>query len=298
MTIIKSASQPPGSAAMRLGVAARTNYVAFERPILGGLAFATFLLLWEGLVRGWWAHLMQSFIGGAADALRVKPIFLASPSMIAATAYDMLFVTGDLWPHLGLSAFEFVSAFAIAVMLGIPFGLVAGRYQYLSYAVEPLLAALNATPQVALLPLIVLWMGSGMPARIFIIALLMIVPILINAHAAVRTIDAKLLRLARSFSASEIQVFRSIILPAAFPYLLAGVRLAIGRGMIGIVVGEVFGSAVGLGVMINHAGSTFKTDRVFVGVVTIVSASLLLSELVRWIERRIEVWRQSAVDVE
>src|SRR5262249_41745487 len=154
-------------------------------------------------------------------------------------------------------------------------GLAAGRYRYLSYAVEPLLAALNATPQVALLPLIVLWMGSGLPARIFIIALLMIVPILISAHAAVLTIEAKLLRLAGSFSASEIQVFRSIILPAAFPYLLAGVRLAIGRGMIGIVVGEAFGSAISVGVMINHAGSTFKTDRVFVGVIAIGIASLL-----------------------
>src|SRR5260370_1126437 len=108
--------------------------------------------------------------------------------------------------------------------------------------VEPLLAALNATPQVALLPLVVLWMGSGVSARIFIIVLLMIVPILISAHAAVRTIDLKLLRLARSFNASEIRVFRSIVLPSALPYLLTGLRLALGPVSSRSVVGEGFGS--------------------------------------------------------
>ena len=274
------------------------RYAAFERPILGALALTIFLLFWEGVARGWWADLLHPILGNSADALRVRPIFLASPSTIATSAYSMLFETGELWPHLGLSAFEFVSALAIAVTLGVPFGLIVGRYQYLSYAVEPLLAALNATPQIALLPLVVLWMGTGVAARVFIIALLMIVPIVISAHAAVRTIDARLLRLARSFSASEAQVFKTIILPASLPYLLAGLRLAIGRGMIGIVVGEVYGSAVGIGVMINRAGSTFKTDRVFVGVFTIVIAGLLLSELVRRLERRVGVWRESAVDVQ
>jgi ABC-type nitrate/sulfonate/bicarbonate transport system permease component len=276
----------------------RDFYVAFERPLLGALAVTMFLLFWEGLARGWWADLLHPLLGSGADALRVKPIFLASPSLIATTAYALLFETGELWPHLGLSAFEFAVALAIAVTLGMPFGLVAGRYHILSYAVEPLLAALNATPQVALLPLIVLWIGGGLPARIFIIALLMLVPILISAHAAVRTIDPRLLRLASSFGASQTRVFKTIILPASLPYLLAGLRLAIGRGMIGIVVGEIYGSAVGIGVFINQAGSTFKTDRVFVGVLAIVIAGLLLSELVRRIERRVEPWRQSPVDVQ
>jgi NitT/TauT family transport system permease protein len=290
---MKSIASAPQSAS-RL----RDIYAGFERPILGALALTIILVFWEGLARGWWADLLHPVLGAGAEALRVKPIFLASPTLIAATAYTMLFETGELWPHLGLSAFELVVALAIAVTIGMPFGLIAGRYHTLSYAVEPLLTALNATPQVALLPLVVLWMGSGVPARIFIIALLMLVPILISAHAAVRTIDPKLLRLARSFRASEARVLRTIIVPASLPYLLAGLRLAIGRGMIGIVVGEIYGSAVGIGVMINRAGSTFKTDRVFVGVLTIVIAGLMLSELVRRIERRVEVWRQSAVEAQ
>jgi NitT/TauT family transport system permease protein len=284
------------SGGMPIRARLRAFYLAFERGILGAVAIILFLLAWEGLARGWWADLLHPVIGSAADALKVKPIFLASPSAIVATGYQLYFVSGEMWRHLGLSAFEFAVAFAIATMLGIPTGLISGRYRMLSDVVTPLLTALNATPQVALIPLVVLWMGTGLPARIFIIALLMIVPILINAHAAVRTIEPKLLKLARSMSASEAQVFRTIILPASMPFLLAGIRLSIGRGMIGIVVGEIYGSSVGVGVMINQAGTTFQTARVFVGVITIVMAGLVLSEIVRQIERRVEVWRQPSSD--
>ena len=112
-----------------------------------------------------------------------------------------------------------------------------------------------------------------------------------SAQAAVRTTDARLVNLARSFSAGEWQLFRSIILPSAIPFLLAGLRLAVGRAMIGIVVGEIYGSAAGIGAMINQAGSRFQTDKVFVGVLTIVAAGIALSELVRRIERRVETWR-------
>lgn len=290
MTSASDLSPPAAPRASAL----RETYLAFERPILGCLAFLVFLLLWEGLARGWWAGMLEPVIGEAAGALRIRPIFLAAPSTILSLSWQLYVVTGEMWRHLGLSAFEFVAGFLIAAAIGIPAGLIFGRYRLLSYAVEPLLTALNATPQVALVPLVVLWMGTGVPARIFIIVLLMIVPILINAHASVRTIDPKWLKLASSFSASEATLFRTIILPASVPFLLAGTRLAIGRGMIGIVVGEIYGSATGIGVMINRAGSTFQTARVFVGILTIVVAGLILSELVRRVERRVEVWRRSA----
>jgi NitT/TauT family transport system permease protein len=224
-------------------------------------------------------------------ALRVKPIMLSSPSTIAATAWQMYFVTGEIWRDLGFSGLEFLLALLVAAVLGIPAGLIAGRYRDLSYAVDPLLNALNATPQVALVPLVVLWMGAGLGARVFIIALLMIVPLMINSFAAMRTVEPKYLTLAHSFDASEWTVFRTIILPAATPFLLVGTRLAIGRGMIGVVVGEIYGAPVGVGFMINQAGQTFQTAKVFVGVLTIVVAGLVLSEAVRRVERRTERWR-------
>jgi NitT/TauT family transport system permease protein len=274
----------------------RDAYIVSERGLFGALSIVLFLVAWEGLSRGWWANLLHPLLGNAADSLRIRPIFLAAPTRIAEIAYQLYFVTGEMWRHLGLSGLEFLVAFAIAAALGIPAGLVSGRYKTLSDATDPLLAALNATPQVAFLPLVVLWVGVGLPARIFIIALLMIVPILINANAAVRTVDPKLLRLAKSVGASERQVFRTIILPASAPFLLAAVRLAIGRGMVGIVVGELYGGAIGVGVMINRAGATFHTAEVFVGVLTIVAVGLILSEIVRRVERRVEIWRPQAVD--
>jgi NitT/TauT family transport system permease protein len=203
----------------------------------------------------------------------------------------MYAVTGEIWKDLGWSGLEFIIGLALSLAIGIPLGLAAGWYRRFSYAVEPFLAALNATPQVAFLPLLVLWLGTGLASRVLIIVLLAVLPIALSALGAVRTADARLIRVARSFSANDWRLFRSIILPGAVPFLLAGVRLAIGRAMIGIVVGEIYGSAAGIGMMINQAGSRFETDKVFVGVLTIAAAGVGLVELIRVIERRVDVWR-------
>jgi NitT/TauT family transport system permease protein len=130
---------------------------------------------------------------------------------------------------------------------------------------------------------------------VFLIFLLAVLPIAINAQAAVRTTDPRLVKVAASFGASDARLFRTIILPSALPFLLAGLRLAIGRGMIGVVVGEIYGSAAGIGAMISQAGSRFQTDRVFVGVLTIVAAGVLLVEIVQRIERRFDIWRAPVV---
>jgi NitT/TauT family transport system permease protein len=272
-------------------IAPQGFYSRHERAILGVGAIVLFLTFWEGLERGWWSDLLQPVIGAEAERWRIKPIFISSPALITQAAYRMFFVTGEIWRDLGLSGLEFVLGIAIAITIGIPLGLAAGWYRPLSHAVAPFLSALNATPQVAFLPLIIIWIGSGFATKIIIIVLLAVLPIAINAQAAVRTTDPRLIKVADSFGAGEWLLFRSIILPSAVPFLLAGLRLAIGRGMIGIVVGEVYGSSGGIGMMISQAGSRFQTDKVFVGVLTIVAAGVILVEVLRRIERRVEVWR-------
>jgi NitT/TauT family transport system permease protein len=266
-------------------------YRAHERAILGFIVVALFLVLWEGFARGWWADMLRPFIGPQAARFALKPIFISSPTRIAQTAFRMFVVTGEIWDDLGRSALEFTLGLAFALAIGIPLGLAAGWYRRFSYAVEPFLAGLNATPQVAFLPLLILWLGTGLASRVLIIVLLAVLPIAISALGAVRTADARLIRVAKSFNASDMRLFTSIILPSAVPFLLAGVRLAIGRGMIGIVVGEIYGSAAGIGMMINQAGSRFETDRVFVGVLTIAVAGVALVEVIRSIEHRVEIWR-------
>src|SRR5213080_3733297 len=210
--------------------------------------------------------------------------YLAHERVILGTLMVLLLLIA--WSSAG-----YLLGLVLAVAIGIPLGLAGGWYRRLSFAVEPFLAALNATPQVAFLPLIVIWVGTGLSERVLIIFLLAVLPLAINAHAAVRTTDPRLIKVAGSFGASEWQLFRTILLPSSVPFLLAGLRLAIGRGMIGVVVGEIYGSAAGLGAMINQAGARFQTDRVFVGVLTIVAAGVILVEVVQGIERRVEIWR-------
>ena len=269
-------------------------YLINERVFLGGFMLIVVLLAWEGLERGWWASLLEPVAGASAERLRLKPIFISSPTLVLQAAFRMFFVTGEMWRDLTWSALGYSFGLACAIAVGIPLGLAAGWYRRLSYAVEPFLAALNATPQVAFLPLIVIWVGTGMGARVLIVFLLAVLPLAINAHAAVRTTDPRLIAVARSFGASEARLFCSVILPSSIPFLLAGLRLAVGRGMIGVVVGEIYGSAAGVGAMISQSGARFETDKVFVGVLTIVAAGLILVELIERIERHIELWRPPA----
>jgi ABC-type nitrate/sulfonate/bicarbonate transport system permease component len=262
-----------------------------ERAILGAAMVLLFLLAWEGLERGWWTDLLRPLLGASAERFTLKPIFISSPTLVALAAWRMFFVTGEIWRDLAWSAVGYTLGLALAIAIGIPLGLAAGWYRRFSYAVAPFLSALNATPQVAFLPLIVVWVGTGLGARVLIICLLAVLPIAINAHAAVRTTDPRLVKVAASFSASDWRLFRTVVLPSALPFLLAGLRLAVGRGMIGVVVGEIYGSASGIGAMINQAGSRFQTDKVFVGVLTIVAAGVILVEIVGRIERRFDAWR-------
>jgi ABC-type nitrate/sulfonate/bicarbonate transport system permease component len=262
-----------------------------ERVILSTLVVVLFLLFWEGLERAWWADLLRPLLGDSADRWAVKPIFISSPTRVATAAYRMFFVTGEIWPDLKASATEYALALLLAIVVGTPLGLAVGWYRRLSYALAPFLTGLNATPQIALLPIIIVWFGTGLASKVLIVFLLALLPIAISAQSGVRTVDPRLIRLASSFGANAWRRFRTIVVPSTVPYLLAGVRLAIGRGMIGIVVGEIYGSAAGVGAMINQAGSRFQTDKVFVGILAIAIAGAILAEIVRQVERRVEIWR-------
>jgi NitT/TauT family transport system permease protein len=266
-------------------------YLRHERAILGTAMVLMALFAWEGLERGWWADALRPLLGESAERLQLERIFISSPTLVASAAFRMFFVTGEIWRDLAWSSLGYGLGLALAIAIGIPLGLAAGWYRRFSYAIDPFLSALNATPQVAFLPLIVVWVGTGLGARVLIIVLLAVLPIAINARAAVRTTDPRLIRVAASFGAGDFRLFRTIILPSAVPFVLAALRLAIGRGMIGVVVGEIYGSAAGIGAMISQAGSRFQTDKVFVGVLTIVAAGMVLIEIVQRIERRVEAWR-------
>ena len=265
-------------------------YSRFEHAILGGLAVLAFLLFWQGLSNGFLADLFKPLIGDVAGQLRVRPIFISSPTRIYARLGQMI-ASGEIWEHLHASGVAFGLGGAIAILIGIPLGLAVGWYRRLSYAVEPFLAAYNATPQVVFIPLIIIWVGTGLSTKVLIIAMVTFIPLTMSALAAVKTTDARLLRVADSFGSSDWRRFRDIILPTSVPFLLSGLRLGVGRAMVGVVVGEVYASTAGVGYLINVSGASFQTDRVFVGILMIAVVGLLLTWTIYFMERRVEVWR-------
>jgi NitT/TauT family transport system permease protein len=157
--------------------------------------------------------------------------------------------------------------------------------------VEPFLTALYSTPRVALVPLVLIWFGIGMWSKVFIVFINAFVPVLMNTIGGVKAIDRDLLRAARAFCASDSQIFTTVIVPGSVPFILTGVRQAVALGLIGVVVGEMFGGSEGIGYMVNYGGQTFQTDTVFLGVVIIAFAGIVLTWLAERLERHFSRWR-------
>ena len=265
-------------------------YQRFEHAILGGAAVLLFLLFWEGLSNGFWANLLEPVLGDNARLLRIRPIFISAPSRIW-TRLGQMVSSGEIWEHMAASGTAFGLGGLMALTVGIPLGLAVGWYRRLGYAVEPFLSAYNATPQVVFIPLLIIWVGTGLFTKVLIIAMVTFIPLTMSAIAAVKTTDARLLKVAKSFGSSDWQRFRDIILPTSVPFLLSGLRLGVGRGMVGVVVGEIYASSAGIGYLINASGAAFQTDRVFVGILAIAVVGLLLTWAIYGIEHRVERWR-------
>ena len=245
-----------------------------ERRVLRVAAVTVFLVAWE-------------LVGRAGV---VDPIFLSYPSMIARAGHRML-VSGELVEHLRVSGAEFLLGLVLACVTGLPIGLLAGRYPRIDAVLDPFLSGLYATPRLALLPLIVLWIGIGLSSKVAIVFLGAFFPICLDTIAGVRAVDPRYLRLARSFRASEARIFRTIVLPSAAPFIVAGLRLAVGRALVGVVVGEFFAGSAGIGFLISVAGSTFQTDKVFVGIVILAAVGIGANAILSGLAQRIERWR-------
>ena len=151
--------------------------------------------------------------------------------------------------------------------------------------------ALTDTPRVALLPLVIIWLGIGILSKVGIIFLGAVFSILINTRDGVKTTPVNLLNAARSFGASEWMVFKTVVVPSTIPFILTGLRLAVGRALVGVLVGELYAATAGIGFMITVAGATFQTDKVFVGVGIFALSGMIGMELLTKVERRFDKWR-------
>lgn len=217
------------------------------------------------------------------------------PSAIAA-AFVALAQAGELWFYLRSSLVVLSMGLLLAIIIGIPLGVLIARKSTLEYASDPYINGLYATPTVALIPVIVLWLGFQTTAKVTLVVIFCVFPILINTYQGVRNIDARLVEVARAFCSGERDLWRDLILPSAAPFILAGIRLSIGRGLVGMVVAEFYTSITGLGYMIVQYANTFKTDRLFVPIVVLMVLGVGLTALLRGLERWIAPWMHLARD--
>jgi ABC-type nitrate/sulfonate/bicarbonate transport system permease component len=244
--------------------------------LVGFLAVVVFVGLWE------WA----------ADTNTINPLFTSSPSRIVKELGDLV-STGQLWPNIWVSAQEFLIGFGVAIVVAIPLGILIGWYRPVEAIFSPFVSFLNSVPRVALLPLLIIWVGIGIQLKISVVFLSAVVAILINTIAGIKALDPQLLTMARSFEASDFKIFRRIALPGSVPYILSGIRLGLGHALIGVVVGELYAANSGIGHLISVAGNTFQTDLVFAGVVIIAVFGLIFTWVLTKVERHFQSWRQS-----
>jgi NitT/TauT family transport system permease protein len=217
-------------------------------------------------------------------------MFMSAPSLIGKAAYQ-LFASGEIYNDLYISGIELFWGYALSAAIAVPFGIAIGWYKKMSYILDPFVNAMNATPRVALLPLVIIWLGIGVLSKVGIIFLGAVFPILINTRDGVKTTPANLLTAARSFGASEWILFKTVVLPSTIPFILTGLRLGLGRAIVGVMVGELYAATAGIGFMITVAGATFQTDKVFVGVLIFALAGMIGTEFLTRVEKRFDKWR-------
>jgi len=249
-------------------------YFDHENAILGILGLAAFLAVWE------WA----------GTSLENGRLFFSSPSMIVATFVGMM-STGEIWNDIWVSFQEFAIGYVASIVLAIPLGIAMGWYRRLNALLDPLVSAFYATPRVALVPLIIIWFGIGIYSKVAVVFLGAFFQILITTIAGVRNLDESLIKAARSFGASDRQIFLTVALPGSVPFILTGLKLAVGRALIGVVVGEMVAAEAGVGYMMTKAGATFDTSAVMVGVLIIALFGVVSMEALERLERRFQAWR-------
>lgn len=238
------------------------------------------------------ASVLLSFLAWEIYGRQVDPIFLSYPTAILRAVPNML-ARGELQTALSTSIFELLVGLSLAIVFGVLFGLLMGRYRLLDYILDIQINALYSTPNVALIPLLILWFGLGFSAKVAIVFLAGFFPIIINTYSGVRNVGRGLVDVARVEDASETQIFTKIVVPASLPFIMTGIRLAMGRAIVGMVVAEMFTATDGLGGAVVTYGNAFATDKLFVVIILLALLGISLTEFVKLLERRLAPWKET-----
>ncbi len=246
----------------------------YRNLLLGLLSVALFLSAWQAV------FLFVPF----------NPLFISKPTLIAASFYEMI-GSGELLHDLAVSAVPFTYGFSAAIVVGVTFGIVMGWRTRVGYALDPLMVVFYASPLVALAPLVIVFFGVGVSGKAIIIFLLSVFPFIFNAQAGVRAVDRLLINVVRSLGGTEKDLYLKVLVPSVLPYIVAGTRIAIGRGLIGVLVAEFFAASEGIGYAIARYGDLFALDRMFACIVAVMMIAVVMTEGIRWAERSAFPWR-------
>ncbi len=282
-------AEAPAAEIPEMGITEETWWERNEPMVLGVGFIVLFLLMWEAV-----PHVMtlskglQLFFTGPSD------IFIVMYAMFAGD--DSMFLNGDIWDALAHSSNAFALGLGAGVVVGLPLGVALGRSETLNSLLDPFITAFNATPRLIFLPLVLVWFGIGLWSEVLIVFIGAVFPLLINTYAGVKNADKLLINVVRSFGASEWEINKMVVLPNSMPFIVAGLRLAIGRAILGVVVAEFFGGAeAGIGVMMVNAAGKYHVNVLFAGLIILMALSLIMTSGVKLLELRLTRWRPEKV---
>lgn len=241
--------------------------------IVQTISHLTVLVVWE---------LLSDFV--------VPPQFLPPPSAIARAFWSTT-VSGELPRQLWQTMTVLTLGFGASIVTGMAVGIAMGLFPTLRRVLDPYVNAFNAMPTVALVPLVIIWLGLGFQAKVFLTWLVAVFPVIINAQTGVANVSPAYIETARAFGCNQWQIFRRVILHAAVPFFIAGIRVGLGRALVGVVVAEMFTALAGLGYMVVFYGNTFRTAELFVPIVVLGVLSVAITSLIYRLERWMAPWR-------
>lgn len=242
--------------------------------IRGTVTFVGVVLLWE--IAAWYG---------------VRDERILAPFSKVVIALVNLFLTGEIWKHLSVSGYEFALGFLLASLAGVTVGFLMGTVRIVREYFDPWISGLYSAPLVALAPFYIMFFGVGAASKIALVFTVVFFPVAINTLAGVYSVHPGMIEVARSFNASRFQILFKVLVPFSLSYIVTGLRLGVGRGLTGVVVGEFFFANAGLGFLVALAGQTFNTPLLFAGVLVFALAGVAITSGLKRLEKKLAPWR-------
>jgi len=249
-------------------------YGRYRARVRGTLTFLWLMLLWEAVAR-----------------YGIQDERILAPFSKVVVALINLILSGEIWKHLSASGYEFALGFLIASLAGVTVGFLMGTVRIIREYLDPWISALYSAPLVALAPLYIMFFGVGAASKVALVFTVVFFPVVVNTFAGVYSVDRGMIEVARSFNASRLQSLFKVLVPFSLSYIVTGLRLGVGRGLTGVVVGEFFFADAGLGFLVALAGQTFNTPLLFAGVLVFAFAGVAITAGLKRLEEKLAPWR-------